>query len=86
MLLCQLRYGVLPLQIEIDRYCHKIRAERICKIYQTEVADELHFLFRCREYQPNRVKLVNKIPELITMMIYVNCNICLISLILSEIM
>ena len=46
-LLCQLRCGILPLEIEVAHY-HKIpRRERICKLCKGVPETELHFLFDC---------------------------------------
>ena len=50
-LLCQLRYGVLPLKVETGRYSNMPLQERICKFCNAnEVETELHFLFYCQLY------------------------------------
>lgn len=44
-LLCQLRCGILALEIEVAHY-HKIpRRDRICKLCKDVPETELHFLF-----------------------------------------
>ena len=47
-LLSQLKFGILPLKIETDRYQGIPPENRICKICDTNTPeDELHFLFSC---------------------------------------
>ena len=56
-ILCKLRCGTLPIQIELGRYSKTPRAERICR-YCTkgEVEDENHILFHCPLYHDERKK------------------------------
>ena len=47
-LLCQLRLGILPIQLEVGRYTGKPINERICLLCNNNVVeDENHFLFEC---------------------------------------
>lgn len=47
-LLSQLKFGILPLKIETDRYQGIPAENRICKLCDTNLPeDELHFLFLC---------------------------------------
>ena len=47
-ILTQLKFGILPLKIETDRYQGIPPEERLCKICQLNVPeDELHFVFTC---------------------------------------
>ena len=44
-ILAQLRCGILPLRIEMDRYEEKAEAERLCKFCgNNSVESEAHFL------------------------------------------
>ena len=56
-LLCQLRLGILPRQLEIGRYTGKPENERICPICTFgKVENEQHFLFDCPFYAEERLK------------------------------
>jgi hypothetical protein len=50
-LLVRLRAGCLDLEIETGRWRGIPREQRICKLCNIEVEDELHFLFRCCKLQ-----------------------------------
>ena len=60
-LLAQLRCGILPLEIEIDRFKlkkdanrkmrHMYPDERICKLCNNGVEKELHFMCECTLYE-----------------------------------
>jgi hypothetical protein len=72
-LLAKLRFGVLPLQIETDRYTRikdditgqyrlLLREERVCRICKNgEIEDELHFVCICDVYKVSRRILFEKV-------------------------
>ena len=62
-LLCQLRSGILPLQLEIQRYNNTLRQDRLCKLCKTTVECELHFLFDCPKLLNRGLDLYNEVPE-----------------------
>ena len=51
-LLCQLRIGILPLEIETGRYTRKKVEDRICKLCKSDVEDEVHFVCVCSTGSP----------------------------------
>ena len=63
-LLCQLRLGILPLEVEVGRFGLKSNdgqvkriplEERICKLCNmNKVEDEMHFLIECTLYERER--------------------------------
>lgn len=65
--IAQLRSGVLPLKIEVGRFSQKKIEERICDICKSGVEDELHFVFKCPEYQNLRAEFYNHVSR--------SCNI-----------
>ena len=60
-LLCQLRIGILPLEIETGRYTRKKVEDRICKLCKLDIEDEIHFVCVCPKLQTIRYKYYNKI-------------------------
>ena len=46
-LFCQLRIGILPLEIETGRHYRLKLEDRICKICEEAIEDEIHFLCMC---------------------------------------
>ena len=47
--------GIMPLEIETDRYVNTPREKRFCTICNIDlVEDEYHFLFTCIAYQRER--------------------------------
>ena len=46
-LISQLRIGILPLEIESGRYTRKKLSERLCKLCNSDVEDEVHFICLC---------------------------------------
>ncbi len=67
-LLCQLRYGILPLRVETGRFVSEDRCDRICTLCNAgEIEDQIHFLFHCDYYKNIReeflVKASNCIPR-----------------------
>ena len=63
-LVSQLRLGVLPLELEVGRFVRTPREERFCKMCDTGIEDELHFLFDCDRLSPQHSKLIRMLPEL----------------------
>ena len=59
--LCQLRIGILPLEIETGRYTRKSLDERLCKLCKLNVEDEIHFLCVCPELQIIRDKYYSEV-------------------------
>ena len=55
-ILAQFRVSAHSLEIERGRYSGMARTERICKIYQSSIEDEYHFVFICDIYKDLRVK------------------------------
>ena len=53
-LLAKLRLGILPLRLETGRFVGEDVTQRICKICNTQVEDEEHFLFKCNYYTEER--------------------------------
>ena len=50
-LLCQLRFGILPLRIETGRFVGEPLEQRLCQFCDTnEVESETHFLLSCDKY------------------------------------
>ena len=58
-LFCQLRIGILPLELETGRYKGVEVANRICKLCnENEVETEEHFIMECTRYiNPRRILL-----------------------------
>ena len=55
-LLCQLKFGILPLKVETDRYQGIPFENRICKICDTnKPEDECNFLFSCPALEHIRI-------------------------------
>ncbi len=57
--LAQLRYSILPLEIEVGRYRQKQVCDRLCPFCENEVEDEIHFLLTCSTYRDIRKGIVN---------------------------
>ena len=54
-IIAQLRLGVLPLEIELGRFCNaRSVEERICKLCNEAVEDEIHFTCECPFYTIER--------------------------------
>ena len=64
-LVTRLKLGVLNLAIESGRYDGTPRCQRMCKLCNIEVENEVHFLFTCTVNHDNRVKMYHKFPELL---------------------
>ena len=61
-LICKLRCGTLPIQVELGRYRSVPRDERLCQYCNTrEVEDEFHLLFKCPLYKEERAKFFKSI-------------------------
>ena len=54
-LLYNLRFGTLNLKIESGRFSKTPRESQICKLCNTDVENELHFLFVCEKLQQEPV-------------------------------
>ncbi len=50
-LFSQIRFGILPIEIEVGRYRQKPVEERFCYHCKDEIEDELRFLFSCKAYK-----------------------------------
>jgi hypothetical protein len=51
-LLCQFRFGILPIRIETGRFVGEAVEDRICRFCErNEVEDETHFLLSCDIYR-----------------------------------
>lgn len=66
-LLAQFRCGILPLEIEVGRYRNIKLHERICRICNTSVEDEIHFLCECEQYSDLRISLFQSALEVDSM-------------------
>ncbi len=67
-LLSQLRYRVLSLRIETDRFVNESRENRICTLCnENQIEDQLHFVFHCPLYYNNREELYHKARTIISM-------------------
>ena len=56
-LLSQLKFGILPLKIETDRYQGIPLNERKCRLCNSgSIEDETHFLFQCNSLNEARSK------------------------------
>ena len=59
-LLSQLKFGILPLKIETDRYQGIPLENRLCRICsENTVEDEIHFLFSCSALSSVRTKIMS---------------------------
>ena len=60
-LLSQLKFGILPLKIETDRYQGIPAENRICKLCDTNTPeDEIHFLFKCPALDNTRTSFLQQ--------------------------
>jgi hypothetical protein len=55
----QIRMGILPLEIEVGRYYRKCYEERLCKICNISIEDEIHFVCDCKPLEEIRNKYLN---------------------------
>ena len=61
-LLSQLKFGILPLKIETDRYQGIPLEQRICKLCSTNsIESEFHFMFHCPALHETRVAANEKL-------------------------
>lgn len=56
--LAQLRFGILPIEIEVGRYRNKQIEDRKCSFCKDLVEDELHFMFDCSIYHDLRANIL----------------------------
>ena len=60
--LSQLKFGILPLKIETDRYQGIKPENRLCKLCNlNEPEDEIHFIFRCPALSEGRLSVTSHI-------------------------
>ena len=58
-LMAQIRCGILPIRIEIGRFCNLPVENRLCEICnQNKVEDEFHFLMECPFYHHERQQML----------------------------
>lgn len=58
--ICKFRVSSHHLQIELGRYQGIPRHQRLCQQCSSgEVEDEIHFLFKCSKYEPDRKELID---------------------------
>ena len=57
--LAKLRFGTLPLQVEIGRWQNIKFEDRVCQICHTGVEDENHLVFYCSGYNDERYNFEN---------------------------
>ena len=63
-LLCQFRFGILPLRIETGRYVGENIDQRICQFCNRNVVEtEPHFLLECDRYSNIRNNIFGNITE-----------------------
>ena len=55
----KLRFGTLPLQVEIGRWKNIKFEDRVCQICHTGVEDENHLVFYCSGYNEERHNFEN---------------------------
>ena len=63
-LVSPLLYGCLPIEVETGRYHKVARQERVCKLCNNRVEDELHFLFECEMNKPEKFLNNDVVSEL----------------------
>ena len=62
--LIQLKFGILPLKYETDRYRGIAPERRLCKLCTLNVPeDEIHFSFQCPALSTTRVKFLQRLIE-----------------------
>ena len=62
--LIQLKFGILPLKYETDRYQGIAPERRLCELCTLNVPeDEIHFLFQCPAFFTTRVKCLQRFSE-----------------------
>ena len=66
-LIAQIRWDCLPLQIELGRRTNVNRKQRLYKLCNDSVEDELHFLFDCAKLMKTRKEMYHHYPELLQM-------------------
>ena len=64
-LICRTRHGVLPLEVEKAHFSRVVRHQRICKLCNSAVETEYHFLFDCVKLNKTCIEHVYECPELL---------------------
>ena len=60
--MAQLRFGILPIQVETGRFSRLKLEDRICQQCQAmNIEDELHFLFHCTLYHLERQEFYREV-------------------------
>ena len=60
--LCQLRIGILPIEIEVGRWKFLDPDQRLCKCCEMQaIEDESHFIFECPMFNTERNTFVDKL-------------------------
>ncbi len=64
--LSQLRYVILPIEVEVGRYRQKRLADRLCQFCANEIEDEKHFIFSCTQYEDLRgsIRAIRKADDI----------------------
>ncbi len=72
-MLAQIRFGILPLQIETGRFKGTALDLRTCQIYNSlSIEDEFHFILICNEYNEPRINQFNNIKYQVETVKYLN--------------
>ena len=60
-MVAQIRFGILPLQIETDRFRNIALQQRICRLCNLGLVEsEIHFLFVCPMYKHQRLQWIHE--------------------------
>ena len=74
-LFAQIRFGILPLEIETGRYYRKAENERLCKLCNMRVVEnEIHFVMLCQLYNDLRMILFSRIINIDPLFMHLNTN------------
>ena len=63
-LICQFRLGILPLEVEVGRYANVEYENRVCKLCNDGVENEIHFILKCVALNDTRQRCLSAVPEL----------------------
>ena len=79
-LISQLRVGILTLKIESGRYVRKTLTERLCKLCNCNVEDEIHFICLCQNLNNIRSYYFCKLNTDVGKIIWSNLLFCVIQI------